>query len=102
MPESSGMHWNWYRDRPGPVSWDFARDLLAEGTVRPIGHGDVRSSRDSSALSCPRMTGYALLTMPVDEVTRLLGGTYLLVLAGLEEASLDLNSELSWLLGEVA
>ncbi|WP_406262975.1 SsgA family sporulation/cell division regulator [Streptomyces chartreusis] len=46
-----------HRDRPGPVSWDFARGLLAEGTVRPIGHGDVRSSRDSSALSGARMTG---------------------------------------------
>ncbi|WP_406262978.1 hypothetical protein OIA45_40715 (plasmid) [Streptomyces chartreusis] len=40
--------------------------------------------------------------MPVDDVTQWLGGTHLLVLTGLEEASLDLDSELSWLLGEVA
>ena len=46
--------------------------------------------------------GHALFTVPLDVVTPWLARTYHLVPAGFEGASLDLDSELSRLLGEVA
>ncbi|MEV0183227.1 SsgA family sporulation/cell division regulator [Streptomyces sp. NPDC050625] len=90
------------------IRWVFARDLLAEGMVRPSGLGDVRiwpGNAEQSGLLCLQLfspEGQALLTVPVDVVTPWLGRTYHLVPAGFEEASQDLDSELSWLLGEVA
>ncbi|MFC8247889.1 SsgA family sporulation/cell division regulator [Streptomyces chartreusis] len=89
------------------VNWLFARDLLAEGMVRPSGLGDVRiwpGGAGQSGLVCLELSspeGRALLTVPVEVVAPWLGRTYHLVPAGFEAASLDLDSELSWLLGEV-
>ncbi|MFE4574381.1 SsgA family sporulation/cell division regulator [Streptomyces chartreusis] len=91
-----------------PVSWLFARDLLAEGMVRPSGLGDVRiwpEGAGQSGFLCLELSspeGRALLTAPMEVMSPWLGRTYHLVPAGAEEASLDLDSELSWLLGEVA
>ncbi|WP_331751975.1 SsgA family sporulation/cell division regulator [Streptomyces chartreusis] len=90
-----------------PVSWLFARDLFAEGMVRPSGLGDVHiwpGGAGQSGLLCLELSspdGRALLTVPVEVMAPWLGRTYHLVPAGFEEASLDLDSELSWLLGEV-
>ena len=102
------VHITFYAEGRSTVSWVLARDLLAEGTVRPSGHGDVRiwpggaeqSGFHFLELSSP--DGYALLTAPVEVVRPWLGRTFHLVPAGLEGASLDLDSELSWLLGEAA
>lgn len=91
-----------------PVSWVFARDLLAEGTARPSGHGDVRirpGDAEQSGLLFLELSshhGHALFTAPVDAVTPWLEETYHLVPAGFEGASFDLDSEVSRLLGEVA
>ncbi|QKZ15940.1 SsgA family sporulation/cell division regulator [Streptomyces chartreusis] len=88
------------------VIWFLARDLLAEGTVRPSGLGDVRirpggaGQSGSLILELSSHDGYALLTAPVDMVKPWLDRTYQLVPAGSEGASLDLDSELSRLLGE--
>ncbi|MEW1686000.1 SsgA family sporulation/cell division regulator [Streptomyces sp. NPDC093594] len=89
------------------VSWVFARDLLAEGTVRPSGLGDVRiwpGGTGRSAFVCLDLSsphGRARLTACASEVTSWVGWTYHLVPAGFESASLDLDGELSLLLGEV-
>jgi hypothetical protein len=102
------VHITFYVEKDDSVSWVFARELLAEGLVRPCGIGDVRIRPGDAGqsglllleLSSPY--GQALLTVPVDVVTPWLGRTYHLVPAGFEGAAFDLDSELSWLLGEVA
>ncbi|MFC8244806.1 SsgA family sporulation/cell division regulator [Streptomyces chartreusis] len=103
-----GVHIAFFVEGCAPVNWVFARDLLAEGMVRPSGLGDVRIWPEGSgqsgslclALSSP--DGRALLTMPAAVVTPWLRRTYHLVPAGFEGESLDLDSELFWFLGEVA
>jgi hypothetical protein len=95
-----------YEGRP-PVTWVFGRDLLAEGTVRPSGLGDVRiwpeEERQPRALRLELTSphGYALLSLPSDALTAWLGQIYRLVPPGLEDTALDLDDELSQLLGEV-
>ncbi|QIZ01001.1 SsgA family sporulation/cell division regulator [Streptomyces sp. S1D4-11] len=102
------VHIVFYTEGRTPVSWVFARDLLSEGTVRPSGLGDVRiwpGGAQEPGLLCLELSsphGQALFTVPLDVVTSWLGRTYHLVPAGFEGASLDLDSELSRLLGEVA
>ncbi|WP_432040856.1 SsgA family sporulation/cell division regulator [Streptomyces chartreusis] len=101
------VHASFSVEERAAVNWVFARDLLAEGMVRPSGLGDVRIRPGSAGqsglvfleLSSP--DGRALLTVPVGVVAPWLGRTYHLVPAGFEAASLDLDNELSWLLGEV-
>ena len=91
-----------------PVSWVFARDLLAAGTARPSGHGDVRirpgvaEQSESLLLELSPHRRRALFTMPAAVVKPWIEQTYRLVPAGFEGASLDLDSEVSRLLGEVA
>jgi len=93
---------------PAPVRWAFGRDLLAEGTVRPSGDGDVRiwpGNAEQAGFLCLELSssdGCALFTVPAAVVRPWLMRTYHLVPAGLEGASLDVDSELSRLLGEVA
>ncbi|MFE0420538.1 SsgA family sporulation/cell division regulator [Streptomyces tendae] len=102
-----GIVVDFYLDERPPVTWTFARDLLAEGSVRPSGLGDVRvwpgegeqTGRLYLALTSPH--GHALLTMPRDAMTTWLGQIYRLVPPGFEETALDLDAELSQLLGEV-
>ncbi|MGW4756158.1 SsgA family sporulation/cell division regulator [Streptomyces chartreusis] len=75
------------------VSWLFARDLLAEGMVRPSGLGDVRiwpGNAGQPGLLCLELSssdGRALLTVPTEVLTPRLGRTFYLVPAGSEEAS---------------
>ncbi|MDH6522760.1 hypothetical protein M2163_000733 [Streptomyces sp. SAI-135] len=103
-----GVRVTFYPGEHAPVSWVFARDLLAEGTVRPSGFGDVRiwpGRADQTGLLFLKLSsfdGQALFTVPMDLVTPWLCRSYHLVPAGLEGASLDLDGELSRLLGEVA
>ncbi|MFF9490714.1 SsgA family sporulation/cell division regulator [Streptomyces sp. NPDC014676] len=103
-----GIHVVFQLDERPPVSWVFARDLLAEGTVRPSGIGDVRiwpgkeAESNSLCLELASPCGRALLTVPVDIVTAWLGETYRLVPAGFEAAAQDVDGELSRLLGEVS
>ena len=102
------VHVTFYTEERAPISWSFARDLLAEGTVRPSGFGDVQlwpGSADHAGLLCLKLAspdGQALFTLSMDLVTPWLCRTYHLVPTGFEGASLDLDRELSRLLGEVA
>lgn len=103
-----GIHVTFRLEERPPVEWVFARDLLAEGTVRPSGFGDVRiwpekeGQVGSLGIELDSPFGHALLNMPLDVMTAWLGQTYHLVPAGFEEAALDLDGELSRLLGEVS
>lgn len=91
-----------------PVTWVFARDLLAAGTLRASGQGDVRAWPTRSGrrallnLRLSSSDGHALLTGPLQTVARWLEGTYRLVPPGRESRSLHLDDELSRLLGEAA
>ncbi|MGW5637116.1 SsgA family sporulation/cell division regulator [Streptomyces sp. NPDC003832] len=93
--------------QPEPVRWVFARDLLADGMVRPSGLGDVRiwpatSERfDHLRIELSSPSGRALLTVPINVVRPWLEQTYRLVPPESEGAALDLDTELHRLLGEV-
>lgn len=106
--EPYSIHVVFHLDERASVSWVFGRDLLAQGTVRPSGLGDVKIWPGVSEqggvmwLELASPDGRALFTAPLDVVRPWLARTYHLVPAGFEGASLDLDSELSRLLGEVA
>ncbi|GEC03249.1 sporulation protein SsgA [Streptomyces spinoverrucosus] len=91
-----------------PVTWVFARELLARGTVRPSGHGDVRiwptheGQRRVLCLALSSPSGQALLHAPLSVVDRWLQRTYEMVPDGKEWQLLDLDDELCELLGETA
>lgn len=89
-----------------PVTWVFARDLLDEGLVHEVGHGDVQivPARDSLGthtiqlrLSSP--DGIAVLEASADAVLEFLGRSYALVPPGAESQHLDIESALADLLG---
>ncbi|MFC8248584.1 SsgA family sporulation/cell division regulator [Streptomyces chartreusis] len=102
-----GIHIAFYVEGNAPIRWVLGRDLLAEGTVRPSGFGDVRiwsggiEQPEFLCLEFSSPEGSALFNAPVDVVTPWLGQTYNLVPAGFEGTFLDLEHELSRLLGEV-
>ncbi|MEU0822812.1 SsgA family sporulation/cell division regulator [Streptomyces mirabilis] len=81
-----------------------SRDLLAQGTLRPSGEGDVRHWPTHTGpdavlnlvLSPPH--GAAHLTASLSVVTHWLERTYHLVPSGREGDGIDLNAELSRLL----
>ncbi|MFB6815526.1 SsgA family sporulation/cell division regulator [Streptomyces sp. NPDC056347] len=87
-----------------PVTWTFARDLLADGLLRLAGEGDVLLWPSGTghhavlniALSSP--AGRARLAAPLREVTDWLTRTYQLVPAGRETDDLDVEAELCRLL----
>lgn len=87
-----------------PVTWTFARDLLADGLLRPTGDGDIRLWPSGAgrpavlnlALSSP--AGRARLAAPLRVVTDWLTHTYQLVPAGRETDDLDVEAELCRLL----
>ncbi|MFF9401388.1 MULTISPECIES: SsgA family sporulation/cell division regulator [unclassified Streptomyces] len=87
-----------------PVTWTFARDLLADGVLRPTGDGDIRLWPSGAghgmvlnlALSSP--AGRARLAAPLRVVTDWLTHTYHLVPAGRETDDLDVEAELCRLL----
>ncbi|MGW0769449.1 SsgA family sporulation/cell division regulator [Streptomyces sp. NPDC002676] len=90
------------------TTWVFARDLLAMGTVRPSGDGDVRiwptraGRRRVLCLALSVPDGQALLRAPLAGVKRWLERTYQTVPRGQESQLLDLEDELCGLLGETA
>ncbi|MFI9628072.1 SsgA family sporulation/cell division regulator [Streptomyces sp. NPDC052042] len=87
-----------------PVTWTFARDLLADSVLRPTGDGDIRLWPSGTghhmvlnlALSSP--AGRARLAAPLRAVTDWLTHTYRLVPAGRETDGLDVDAALSRLL----
>lgn len=90
----------------GMVEWLFARELLTEGVARPSGQGDVRvwpaDGEDGPAvnLAMASPSGSACFELDRDALVTFLQQTYLAVPTGSEESAVDLDAELSRLLGD--
>ena len=88
------------------VEWLFARQLLTDGLTRPAGQGDVRVSPASDRraglvhLAMASPSGSALFELDRAELVGFLQQTYRVVATGAEEQVVDLDSELSVLLGD--
>jgi hypothetical protein len=93
----------WSTESP-PVTWIFARDLLALGADDVSGQGDVRvwASRmagvDSVYISLSSHEGEALLRLPLAEVANFLSTTYMLCVPGEETDYLDTDRAIATLL----
>jgi hypothetical protein len=88
------------------VRWVFARDLLDEGIVHPVGDGDVHVSPriDSWAghtvqIELSSGDGIAVLEASSQDVLAFLEQCYQLVPPGFESAYLDVDAALERLLG---
>lgn len=86
------------------VEWTFARQLLADGVVAPVGEGDVQvwpSSSEGAQVVCLSLSspsGKALFEVPLTALVQFLGQTYAAVPTGGESAYVDVDAELSLLL----
>jgi Streptomyces sporulation and cell division protein, SsgA len=98
-----------------PVEWIFARELLADGTMTPVGDGDVQiwpsapvGSADGEIrgpltvlnikLSSP--FGEAHFEAPAEAILSFLDRTYSIVRMGRESRVIDIDAELNGLLWE--
>jgi Streptomyces sporulation and cell division protein, SsgA len=90
--------------RSRPVTWVFARDLLAVGLDSPTGPGDVRiwpdrrAGRDQVCVSLSASGGEALLRLPFEQVADFLSTTYILCVPGEESEHLDTDAAIASLL----
>lgn len=91
----------------GVVEWLLGRQLLADGLAEVVGEGDVRvwpSARGqvrvvSLAMASP--SGAALFELERDDLLDFLQQTYRAVPTGSEGGRVDLDAELTLLLGNV-
>ncbi|GAA2230654.1 SsgA family sporulation/cell division regulator [Streptomyces nogalater] len=88
-----------------PVTWVFARELLAEGLTRPAGPGDVqvlpwhcRTPR-TLRIVLSNGTGTALVELAAAEVAAFLRRTFDVVPPGTESEHLDLDGVITALTG---
>ncbi|MFH9611861.1 SsgA family sporulation/cell division regulator [Streptomyces sp. NPDC017448] len=85
------------------VSWEFSRELLAAGVDDPAGEGDVRVrpfGYDRTVLEFHAPEGIAMVHVRTEELRRFLERARELVPEGEEHLYLDVDRELSGLLGE--
>ncbi|MGN5637547.1 SsgA family sporulation/cell division regulator [Streptomyces sp. AC154] len=83
------------------VSWEFSRELLAEGMDAPAGLGDVRIrpfGYDRTVLEFHAPEGIAMVHVRTAELRRFLRRTQQLVPVGAERRFLDLDRSLTDLL----
>lgn len=83
------------------VSWEFSRELLAEGMDAPAGLGDVRIrpfGYDRTVLEFHAAEGVAMVHVRTADLRRFLGRTQQLVPVGGEHRFLDLDRSLTDLL----
>ena len=92
--------------RLGPVTWTFARELLANGVYEPSGDGDVQVwpclSNTGAAVVIIELCspgGPVLLQVPTRAVHDFVQSTYAHVPEGAESAHLSLDKLVSQLLG---
>jgi Streptomyces sporulation and cell division protein, SsgA len=109
-----------------PVEWIFARELFADGMITPEGNGDVQiwpsvtesppvaestdagydaGGQTAGALSVLNIKlsspfGEARFEAPTDAIANFLDRTYGIVPMGRESAAIDIDGELSSLLGQ--
>lgn len=88
----------------GPVTWTFARELLAEGRYEPSGDGDVQVwpclSVAAAAVTIVELhapEGDALLQAPTRTIDRFLADTFAAVPPGQEPRHLALDDLISQL-----
>lgn len=84
----------------GPaVPWTFARELLADGLIRPAGKGDVliTPTAEDVRIRLASPTGVAVLKVGRAPVERFIEQTELLVPLGAESKHVDWNYALSTL-----
>ncbi|QNP66414.1 SsgA family sporulation/cell division regulator [Streptomyces genisteinicus] len=85
------------------VSWAFSRDLLADGVEEPAGLGDVRVRPygfDRTVLEFHAPEGIAVVHIRTGELRRFLDRAQTLVPSGSEHLHLDLDRDLTALLGD--
>ena len=88
----------------GVVEWLFARSLLIEGAVGPVGEGDVRVWPVQRGRGCvvhlamASPSGSAVFELDRDELEQFLRRTCAAVPVGRESAAVDLDAELAQLL----
>ncbi len=111
-----------------PVEWIFARELFADGMTTPEGNGDVQiwpsvaesedansdagnnAGYDAGGQTCEPLSvlniklsspsGEAHFEAPTDAIANFLDRTYGIVPMGRESAAIDIDGELSSLLGQ--
>ncbi|AZM57154.1 SsgA family sporulation/cell division regulator [Streptomyces sp. WAC 01529] len=86
------------------VTWIFARQLLEDGLSAPAGGGDVHiwpCGRARTVMEFHSLEGLALVQFDDLALRRFLAQSYAVVPAGGEEPSLDLDQDLTRLLGGV-
>ncbi len=95
------VHATFRTGRGDGVEWVFARELLASGTTRHVGEGDVRvwpATHDDEDVVYVALTspdGEALLAAPAAEITGFVRRTYALVPDGAETRHLDIDSAIT-------
>jgi hypothetical protein len=86
------------------VEWSFARQLLTDGSARPVGDGDVRvwpthrNGRQLISLSLTSPSGSALFETSLSDVVEFLTRSYAAVPSGCESEYVDIDAELALLL----
>lgn len=104
LDDPYAVHVTFHTGTDAPVSWAFARDLLAEGLCRPCGQGDVRlwpttlGGRPVLYVALESLDGDALLTAPAGAVRCWLESTVRLVPPGSERVEEALDAALSAML----
>lgn len=94
-----------FHTNEGDVTWVFGRDLLEDGLSAPSGEGDVAvwpsRSRDRKVvcLSLASPSGSALLEADAADVIAFLDASFLITPMGSEMDGVDLDAELTELLG---
>jgi hypothetical protein len=91
-----------------PVEWIFARDLLAAGAQAREGHGDVTVWPSLGASGAGRVLnielsspfGQAHFEAGADDIAEFLDRTFQAVPAGAETSHVDVDAELTALLGQ--
>ena len=92
-----------HTDRRDPVTWIFARDLLADGLSRPVGTGDVRirptvdGGRHLLSVVLVGESAQALIELPAAEVGAFVLRTLRLVPKGEEVQRLDFDALAAYL-----
>ena len=88
----------------GTVEWSFARQLLTDGVMGPVGEGDVRvwpttvSGRPGVCLALSSPSGQALFEVGQAELVEFLTRSYAAVPTGSESDFIDVDAELALLL----
>ncbi|MZE73874.1 SsgA family sporulation/cell division regulator [Streptomyces sp. SID5789] len=100
------VHADFHTGAEEPVTWVFAREVLAEGLHRPAGTADVQIWPSRSlgqkvvCISLESQEGRALLHAPARSLEAFLKRAEAAVPPGTEHEYLDIDQELSALLAE--